>query len=98
MQVELFLGGAVVGGGTSLFNHWLVASRLRKASNDLSAGSVMGLYLVRLVISVAVLYLSWRFTREPMFLLGTTLGLTIPGMFLARSYTAELFKKGGNDK
>ncbi|MGI6685653.1 MAG: ATP synthase subunit I [Bacillota bacterium] len=83
------LVGVIFGSAVGILNHWLVWSAL-KQSEQLSPAKarnkVMGRYLIRYAINFITLA-TYLWHKDTYILIGTALGLSLMGKFLAVKYS-----------
>jgi len=85
--------GLVFGSLVGVFNHWLVWSALKKTEHLPPVkvrNKLMGRYLIRYGVNFLTMA-TYLWHRDTYILVGTAVGLTLMGKFLAVKYS--LFKK-----
>jgi len=85
--------GILFGSAVGIFNHWLVWSALKKAEHLPPAkarNKVMARYLIRYAVNFITLA-TYLWHKDTYVLVGTALGLTLMGKYLAVKYS--FFKK-----
>lgn len=83
------LVGLVFGSAVGIFNHWLVWSALMKSEHLPPAkvrNKIMGRYLIRYAVNFLTLA-TYLWHKDTYILVGTAVGLTLVGKFLAVKYS-----------